>query len=53
MSGGGRVGRVKGGRKDGRGRVDGEGDRGNGESVGNEIRGVYDDLFQEKEYIPN
>lgn len=53
MSSGGRVGRVEGGCKDGRGRVDGQGDRRDGEGKGNEIRGVYDDLFQEKKNILN
>lgn len=51
MSGGGCVGRVEGGRKNGRGGVNGEGSRGNGEEKGDEIRGVYNDPFQEKSHF--
>ena len=51
MSGGRSVGRVEGGCNNRRGGIDGEGNRGDGEGEGDEIRGVYDDLFQEKNYF--
>jgi len=51
MSMGRSIGLVKGGCKNGRGGVDGEGERGNGEGEGDEIRGIHDDLFQEQSYI--
>jgi len=45
------VGLVEGGCKNGRGGVDGEGERGNREREGDKIRGVHDDLFQEQSYV--
>lgn len=47
MSSGGCPGRVEGGCKNGRGGIDGEGNRGDGKGEGDEIRGVCDDPFQE------